>query len=141
MTTYMRDNSGHSRASDFTALEEKLAALSSSAPGVLFRSRTVIMVQWYWLILPLIVLLLICAYLTAAIVQGGVKDLNGNTQAHLWKSSAVVPLVIGHRSRLPGSADALYGHDAMQALKRKRMQLMGSKDGWAFVGTERHDIG
>jgi hypothetical protein len=141
MTTYMRQNSNQQGVTDYTGLESKLAALAPSAPGVLFRSQTIVAVQWYWIILPAIVLLTTSAYLIAAVVQGGAKDRTGETQAHLWKSSALVPLVIGQKSHLPRSADALDEPQAMKALKKRRMKLINSKDGWALIDSDGHDSG
>jgi hypothetical protein len=140
MTTYMRQNSGQ-KNSDFAGIEAQLASLAPTAPGVLFRSQTIVIVQWYWIILPAVVLFTTCAYLTAAIIQGGVRDRKGNAQAHLWKSSALVPLLIGRKSQLAESMGALDGHQAMQALKKRRMTLINSKDGWAIVDNEKSDSG
>lgn len=136
MTTYMRDNSGHPQNPDYTGIEAQLVAQRANAKGVLYGAKTIVVVQWYWIILPLVVLLMVVVYLVGAIVQGGVKDLDGNTQAHLWKSSAIVPLVIGHRSQLPGSTAALEGPDMMGMLKKREMKLVGSKGGWIFVETD-----
>ena len=140
ITKYMRDNSGHDTVADYTGVEGRLASVPAQAKGVLYVGRTVVFVQWYWIILPLVVLFSVMVYLIVAIVQGGVKDLNGNTQAHLWKSSAIVPLVIGHRSQLPHSFAALDDPKEMYDLKKRRMQLVGSKGGWMFVETETSDV-
>ena len=140
ITTYMRDNSGHPANSDYTGIEARLANSPATAKGVLFVGRTIVVVQWYWIILPLVVLFVVVVYLIAAIVLGGVKDLNGNMQAHLWKSSAIVPLVIGHRSQLSNSAAALDGPSDMQELKKRSMQLVGSKSGWMFVESEGNAV-
>ncbi|KIV99530.1 uncharacterized protein PV09_08832 [Verruconis gallopava] len=141
MTTYMRDNSEHSGSVDFTGLEKQLASMSSSALGILFHSETVISVQWYWIILPLFVLVIICIYLAAAVLHGGVMDHDGNTQAHLWKSNILVPLAIGYRSELPQSSEALYSRDAMQTFKKGQVQLASSKDGWLLVQSKGNDLG
>jgi hypothetical protein len=141
ITTYMRDNSGQSPSASFSGVEAQLAALRPAAQGVLLRSQTIVHVQWYWIILPAVVLFTVVAYLIAAIVQGGVKDLDGNTQAHLWKSSAIVPLVIGQRSQLHGSEAALKGHEMMQVLKGRKMKLAGSKGGWMFMEVDGDGAG
>lgn len=139
ITTYMRDNSGHPVKSDYTGVSAQLAQAPARAPGVLHVSRTFVVVQWLWLILPLLVLLIVMLYLIAAIVQGGVKDRAGNTQAHLWKSNAIVPLVIGHQSQLQGSLAALDGPGEMRTLKKKGLKLVAVRGGWTFV--ETNEIG
>jgi hypothetical protein len=140
ITTYMRDNSGHPLRSDYTGVSAQLARAPSRAPGVLFVSRTIVVVQWLWLILPLLVLFIVMLYLVAAIVQGGVKDRAGNTQAHLWKSNAIVPLVIGHQSQLQGSLAALDGPGEMRTLKKKGLKLVAVRGGWTFVETNETGV-
>lgn len=104
----------------------------TTAVGVLWQVQTVVVIEWYWIVLSVAVLVCSSIYLAAAIVIDAINT--EDAKSWKWKSDPLALLSLGVKSTTLEMLDPLSSEKAMEkAAKQVKMRLVRTDGGWGFV--------